>query len=354
MAGSCVPQYKLEAAYRHQLNEEFCDVSRFPAIQMLRQRAASLVVSKHKLRKIEQMLRQEEDSRFDKLCTAEWRGKHVGNYEHLQGRVGHVTYHFIFATINGQPTDDVSGFIAMYETSEQRLDEILSLISMQRFELSHYRVLVRLLYLIAYVRTSMQTEESITALSDIMEYNEVVDKLYDYMVHMVQTDAQALDVSVTVAQGLDRLTKRILHKYPQSSRVFGPDMPVMRHLQTVIELPKIMKRIGAEASRAIAGSEHFDPNKCIVLNGIKEGQSKAGGGRRRGGVHHRHHSESHADDALTGQGRKALGSTSTREPTKAKSSSDATRENCNSAPGPSSSTGSAQRDSGSPETTANR
>jgi hypothetical protein len=213
-------------------------------------------------------------------------GKYVGQFEHLQGRVGQLTYHFIFATVDGQPTDDVSGFIAMYETPEQRLDEILYLLCMPHLELGHYRVLVRLLYLIAYVRTSLQTEDSITALSDVMDYTSAVDMLYDDMVEKVQTDAQTLDVSVTVAQGLDRLTKRILQAYPKAERVFGPDLPVMQHLQTVLELPKIMKRIGADASRAIAGSEHFDPSKCTVLSGIKD-QGKAGGGRRRGGANHR-------------------------------------------------------------------
>jgi len=277
--------------------DAFCDASRFPAMRMLRDRATSLLVSKGKLRQLEQLLHQEEDCRFDKLCTAEWRGKYVGQYEHLQGRVGQLTYHFIFATIDGQPTDDVSAFIAMYSTPEQRLDDILYLLCMPYFELNHYRVLVRLLYLVAYVRTSLQTEESITALSDIVDYTGDVDKLYDEMVEKVQTDAQTLDVSVTVAQGLDRLTRRILQAYPQAERVFGPDLPVMRHLQTVLELPKVVKRIGAEAARAIAGSEHFDPNKCTVLSGIKEGQGRASGGRRRGGASHRKQSDAAAGKA---------------------------------------------------------
>lgn len=103
----------------------------------------------------------------------------------------------------------------------------------------------------------------------------------------MQTNAQTLDVSVAVAQGLDRLTKRVLLKYPRAECVFRPLLPVMCHLQTILELPRLMKRIGAEAARAIAGSEHFDPSKCAVLNGIKEGGGRPGNGRRRGGASHR-------------------------------------------------------------------
>jgi hypothetical protein len=84
--------------------DEYSDPGRFPAMRLLRDRAAALVVSKRRLRMLEQQLRQEELDRFDRLCTAEWRGKNVGAYEHLQGRVGPLTYHFIFATVDGQPT----------------------------------------------------------------------------------------------------------------------------------------------------------------------------------------------------------------------------------------------------------
>lgn len=84
----------------------------------------------------------------------------------------------------------------MYEHSEQRLDQIASLTCLRADELSNCRVLVRLLFLVAYVRTALQTEVSITALTDKMELNEVVDQLYDYLVDAVQTDAQTLDVAV--------------------------------------------------------------------------------------------------------------------------------------------------------------
>jgi len=100
----------MEAAENH------CDASRFPAMRMLRDKAASLVVSRKELQRI----RLEEVGRFDTICTAEWSGKQVAGYEHLQGRAGQLTYHFIFATLDCQPTEDVSGFVALYETSEQR------------------------------------------------------------------------------------------------------------------------------------------------------------------------------------------------------------------------------------------
>jgi len=65
---------------------------------------------------------------------------------------------------------------------------------MTHVQVGRYRVLVRLLYLLAFVRTSLQTE-CIAALSDLMHYNEGVDKLYDNLVQQVRTDAKGRGAS---------------------------------------------------------------------------------------------------------------------------------------------------------------
>lgn len=260
------PQLALDEAYALQSTEEFSDADRFPAIRMLRDKARAVKHSKKKLKLLAQSLHQEEANRFDHLVHAEWKGRQIGRFEHLQGRVNNLTYHFIFALVEHTPTEDVSGFIAFYDTTEQKLDEIHTLLCIPKAGINRYTVLVRLVYLLSYVRNGIQTEDQI-GLMDKCEFNEVVDELFDNFTREVLTDAQPLDVSVGVGSGLFALTKRIMAKYPNTAPVFGEQVPLMAHLRTITDLPNVIQRLGADGARQIA-SENFDPSKCRVLRGL--------------------------------------------------------------------------------------
>ena len=148
------------------------DIGRFPAMRLLLTKADEDHASKDTKKMIDQILEREQQNRFSYLAHAEWKGRRCGGYEHLQGRSNNLTYHFMFALEEEQLTEHAEGFLACYRTSEQKLDDIIALIPIPYSSVQSCAVLVRLVYMIDYVRRVVQTEESISLLEK-MEYNEV-------------------------------------------------------------------------------------------------------------------------------------------------------------------------------------
>ena len=158
------------------------DVERFPAMRMLMMKADEEHAPREIHKLIDKILEREQHNRFDYLAHADWTGKRRGPFEHLQGRSNNLTYHFMFA-LGGEPlqyTGGAEAFLAIYKTSEQNLDDIIALIPMPFTSVETCAILVRLVYMVEYVRRVIQTEESIS-LFEKAEYNEVVDRLFDEM-----------------------------------------------------------------------------------------------------------------------------------------------------------------------------
>merc|ERR1711871_1166249 len=98
-------------------------------------------------------------------------------------------------TRNQQPTDRVEGFLAIYRTSELKMDDIIALLPLPIASVKACIVLVRLVYLIGYIREVIQTEASI-GLLDKATYGEKTDDAFDrtvdYITRAAQKDAKKM------------------------------------------------------------------------------------------------------------------------------------------------------------------
>ena len=177
---------------------ELSSVERFPAIRMLRDRARGQTLSKKRIKRLHQQLHQEQTNRFDHLVHAEWKGRNFGQFEHLQGRINHLCYHFIFAMEHGQPSEDVDGFLLVYESSTQELSELVVLLSFPKKDINKYGVLVRLTYMVGYVRTALQTESTI-GLMEMVEYNERVDRVFDQLETRMRACEHTLNIAMDMS-----------------------------------------------------------------------------------------------------------------------------------------------------------
>ena len=63
----------------------------------------------------------------------------------------------MFALEEEQPTEDVNGFLACYQTSQQNLNEIIALIPIPYQHIRLCAILVQLVYALGYVRRGIQT-----------------------------------------------------------------------------------------------------------------------------------------------------------------------------------------------------
>uniref|UniRef100_A0A7S3AI93 Uncharacterized protein n=1 Tax=Haptolina ericina TaxID=156174 RepID=A0A7S3AI93_9EUKA len=248
---------------------------------------------------IEQILEREQAERFNYLANAEWTGKRFANFEHLQGRGNNLTYHFMFALEEEQPTEDVNGFLACYQTSQQSLDEIIALIPIPYQHIRLCAILVRLVYALGYVRKSIQTEASISLLEK-MEYNEVIDNLFDKMTESLQGMRQSpRDVSLELSSGLYALVQRARIQFPHLTLpggVLARDVPLMVHIMLLSQVwekeckhPGHLDRVLAQAN---AGTYEYRPGTAadMVADEVQrdmrrlELQQTKGGGAQ-GGSH---------------------------------------------------------------------
>ena len=160
------------------------DVNKFPAMRMLLMKADEDNADKPTKKLINQILDREQMDRTDYLLNADWTGKRGTSFEHVQGRVNNLTYHFMFGLAKGvdgpQYTDGADAFIAIYRNSEQKLSDIIALLPMPHESARPCSVLVRLVYIVEYTRRVVQTEESLS-LMETTDYNGVLDEAYDLM-----------------------------------------------------------------------------------------------------------------------------------------------------------------------------
>ena len=199
---------------------ELSSVDRFPAMRMLRDTARAADHSKKRIKRLHQQLYQEQTNRFDHLVHAEWKGRIFGQYEHLQGRINHLCYHFIFAMEHGQPSEDVSGFLVVYESSTQERSELVALASFPLEKINKYGVLIRLTYMVGYVRNALQTEQTI-GLMEKMGYNERVDQVFDQLETRLRAQEHTLNIAMDMSVEMYRLISEIRTKFPETERSFG-------------------------------------------------------------------------------------------------------------------------------------
>ena len=215
------------------------DINRFPAMRLLLTKADEDHATRETKRMIDQILEREQQNRFSYLAHAEWKGRRCGGYEHLQGRSNNLTYHFMFALEEEQLTEHAEGFLACYRTSEQRLDDIIALIPIPYSSVQSCAVLVRLVYMIDYVRRVVQTEASISLLEKT-EYNEVIDELFDETTGRIQRqEKKPVDVALDLSVGMHELVERVRAKFPalvEPGAMLARDVPLMVHLRLLAQV----------------------------------------------------------------------------------------------------------------------
>ena len=221
------------------------DTSRFPAMRMLLQKADEENANKDTKRLIQQTLERERQDRFNCLAHAEWKGRTTGSIEHLQGRSNNMTYHYMFELEDQQPTERVEGFLALYRTSEQKLDDIVALLPLPKSNVQACLVLVRLVYMICYIRSVVQTENGI-GLFDKAAYGDVIDESFDRTVEYISTAAKRdaepmpmVNIALPVSHALHKMVEEVRAKFPavaEPGAGLARDVPLMRHLELLAQV----------------------------------------------------------------------------------------------------------------------
>lgn len=215
------------------------DVDKFPAMRMLLMKADEDNADRPTKKLINQILDREQMERTEYLLHADWTGKRGASFEHVQGRVNNLTYHFMFGLAKGvdgpQYTDGADAFIAIYRNSEQKLDDIIALLPMPYESARPCSVLVRLVYIVEYTRRVVQTEESLS-LMEVTNYNGVLDEAYDLMSgHIKAQTKPLLEIALSLSRGmfgvLEALRDRCPHLAQPPDGKLCRDLPLMFHIQ---------------------------------------------------------------------------------------------------------------------------
>lgn len=228
------------------------DISKYPAMHFLLTKADEDNADKETKRLINQTLDREQSDRLNCLAHAEWKGKVIANntLEHLQGRTNNMAYHFMFELENQQPTQRVDGFLALYRTSEQKIDDIIALLPLPKASMQACSVLVRLVYLVGYIREVIQTEPSI-GLLDKAAYGEKIDDAHDRTVDYISRAAQKeakkmpmIDIALDVSERMYKLVESVRGKFPslaEAGAMLARDVPLMRHLELLAGIARKKK-----------------------------------------------------------------------------------------------------------------
>jgi len=215
------------------------DVNKFPAMRMLLMKADEDNADKPTKKLINQILDREQMDRTDYLLNADWMGKRGTSFEHVQGRVNNLTYHFMFGLAKGvdgpQYTDGADAFIAIYRNSEQKLSDIIALLPMPHESARPCSVLVRLVYIVEYTRRVVQTEESLS-LMETTDYNGVLDEAYDLMSgHIKAQTKPLLEIALSLSRGMFGVLEALRDRCPHLARPpdgkLCRDLPLMFHIQ---------------------------------------------------------------------------------------------------------------------------